>query len=309
VSEPQKKKELSSEMRILIASILSMAVILLWAKFFAPKPPANLPQANKPAITAPTATTPATTSPSTSPSASTSKSNATTPAGVATGIAPSNAAAMPPKADAQERTIVVENGLYRVEISNRGGVVKSWQLKKYMDDSKPQRVLDVVHPEAAAQVGGWPFALVLDDAQLEAQANSALYVAAVPEPGAHAGDLAARYAGLPANPLSAPADLQLTWSDGHLEVTKNFQFDHSYVVRVETTVKFNGTPIKAGLAWLGGFGDLTVQNPVPVDTVSTFYSEGGKLTSLDGRQGLRRNRRPVFCGGISAGKWNRFRVD
>jgi YidC/Oxa1 family membrane protein insertase len=72
----------------------------------------------------------------------------------------------------------------------------------------------------------------------------------------------------------------LVWSDGHLEVTKSFQFDHSYVVRVETSVKFNGTPIKAGLAWLGGFGDLTVQNPVPVETVNTFYNEGGKLTDL-----------------------------
>jgi YidC/Oxa1 family membrane protein insertase len=187
---------------------------------------------------------------------------------------------MPPKADAQERTIVVENALYRVEISNRGGVVKSWQLKKYMDDSKPQRVLDVVHPEAAAQVGGWPFALVLDDQQLETQANSALYVAQVPEPGAHVGDVTAHYAGLPAGPLSSPAELQFVWSDGHLEVTKSFQFDHSYVVRVETSVKFNGTPIKAGLAWLGGFGDLTVQNPDPITAVSTFYSEGGKLTDL-----------------------------
>jgi YidC/Oxa1 family membrane protein insertase len=280
VSEPQKKKELSSEMRILIASILSMAVILLWAKFFAPKPPANLPQANKPAITTPAGTNPAATSPSSASSTSASKSNAQTPAGIATGVAPSNAAAMPPKADAAERTIVVENALYRVEISNRGGVVKSWQLKKYMDDSKPQRVLDVVHPEAAAQVGGWPFAVVLDDPQLEAQANSALFVAGVAEPSAHAGDATASYQGLPANPLAAPSELKFVWSDGHLEVTKIFQFDHSYVLRVETAVKFNGTPIKAGLAWLGGFGDPTVQNPVPVDTTFTFYNEGGKLTDL-----------------------------
>ena len=280
MSEPQKKKELSSEMRILIASILSMAVILLWAKFFAPKPPANLPQANKPAITAPPATNSATPAASSSPSTTPGKSGAATPAGAATGIAPSNAAAMPPKAAAQERAMVVENGLYRVEISNRGGVVKSWQLKKYMDDSKPQRVLDVVHPQAAEQVGGWPFALVLDDQQLETQANSALYVAGIPHLGASQRDIPGYDAGVPDGPLQAPAELQLTWSDGHLEVTKNFQFDHSYVVRVETTVKFNGTPIKAGLAWLGGFGDLTVQNPVPVDTVNTFYSEGGKLTDL-----------------------------
>ncbi len=187
---------------------------------------------------------------------------------------------MPPKADAQERTIVVENALYRVEISNRGGVVKSWQLKKYKDDARPQRVLDVVHPEAAAQVGGWPFALVLDDPQLEAQANSALYVAGIPHPGAAQRDVPGYVANLPANPLEAPAELQLTWSDGHLEVTKTFHFEHSYVVRVETVVKFNGVAIKAGLAWLGGFGDLTVSNPAPVETVTTFYSEGGKLTDL-----------------------------
>jgi len=280
VSEPQKKKELSSEMRILIASILSMAVILLWAKFFAPKPPANLPQTNRPTITSPAATNPTASSPTSSPSTSGSKSGAATPAGVATGIAPSNAAAMPPKADAQERTIVVENALYRVEISNRGGVVKSWQLKKYMDDSKPQRVLDVVHPEAAAQVGGWPFAVVLDDPQLESQANSALYVAGIPHPGAPQVDIPGHVAAVPDGPLQAPAEVQLTWSDGHLEVIKTLQFDHSYVVRVETAVKFNGTPIKAGLAWLGGFGDPTVQNPVPVDTTFTFYNEGGKLTDL-----------------------------
>ncbi len=187
---------------------------------------------------------------------------------------------MPPKAAAQERAIVVENGLYRVEISNRGGVVKSWQLKKYMDDAKPQRVLDVVHPQAAEQVGGWPFAVQLDDPQLESEANSALYVAGIPHPGAAQVDIQGYVAAVPDGPLEAPAQLQLTWSDGHLEVTKTFQFDHSYVVRVETFVKFNGTPIKSGLAWLGGFGDLTVQNPVPVDTVNVFYNEGGKLTDL-----------------------------
>lgn len=200
--------------------------------------------------------------------------------GVATGIAPSNAAAMPPKADAQEHMIVVENGLYHVEISNRGGVVKSWQLKQYKDDARPQRVLDVVHPEAAAQVGGWPFALVLDDQQREAQANSALYVAAASETGARAEDAAGDTAELPVGPLKAPAEVHLTWSDGHLEVTKTFRFDHSYVVRVETSVKLDGTPVKAGLAWLGGFGDLTVANPAPVETVFAFYSENGSLTSL-----------------------------
>jgi YidC/Oxa1 family membrane protein insertase len=277
VSGPEKKKELSSEMRILIASILSMAVILLWVKFFAPKPPANVPNANKPAVTAPAASTNSTTpSPSSSTSPASGKPNAQSTSGSATAIAPANAASLPPTAATDENSIVVENDLYRVEFSNRGGVVKSWQLKKYKDDSKPQKVLDVVHPEAAAQVGGWPFSLVLDDQQREAQANSALYKAWVPEPSARIGDLGA----LPPNPIRAPRELEFVWSDGHFEVTKTFRFDDSYVVRVETTVKLDGTPVKSGIAWRGGFGDLTVSNPAPVETVSTFYSEGGKLTDL-----------------------------
>ncbi|MGB8474635.1 MAG: membrane protein insertase YidC [Candidatus Acidiferrum sp.] len=280
MSAPEKKKDLSSEMRILVASLLSMAVILLWIKFFAPKPPANSPAANKPGITAPTAGNSAKTAASNSASQS---SPGTTspglPAGTATAISAPNAAAAPPKSDTQERTIVVENALYRVEISNRGGVVKSWQLKKYKDDAKPPRVLDVVHPLASAQIGGWPFAVVLDDAQLETQANSALYVAGVAEPSEHAGDAAAHFAAPTGKTLEAPAELQLTWSDGHLEVTKNFRFDHSYVMRVETSVKLNGAPLNAGLAWLGGFGDLTVANPAPVETVYTFYSENGSLTT------------------------------
>lgn len=280
MSEPEKKKDLSSEMRILIASILSMAVILLWVKFFAPKPPANLPQTNRPALGAPASGSAAGPTSPAAGAAAPNAANSASPGGNATTIAPAPAVVVPVKADSVERTIVVENALYRVEISNRGGVVKSWQLKKYEDDAKPPHVLDVVHSEASAQIGAWPFSLVLDDSQLEGQANSGLYVAQVSAPAAHLGQAAEHYAGLPANPLEAPTELQLTWSDGHLEVTKSFQFDHSYVMRVETSVKLDGRPLEAGLAWLGGFGDLTVHDPAPVESVYTFYGEHGSLTAL-----------------------------
>src|SRR5579859_4260446 len=89
------------------------------------------------------------------------------------------------------------------EFSNRGAVVKSWQLKKYTDDSKPPRILDLVHPDAAQQTGGWPFAVALNDQQQEAAANSALYQISTS-----------------ASTLQAPADAEFTWSDGHLEITK-----------------------------------------------------------------------------------------
>jgi len=268
VKGSEEKRPLSHELRLLLASLLSMAVILLWIRFFGPKPPIVKPQATKPGASAPAMpaqTSVAALSPSASPTTTT----------------PSPATpAVPAKADTEERTIVIENNLYRVEISNRGAVVKSWQLKNYRDDSKPPKVLDVVHLEAAQQTGGWPFSLVLNDEQLEKQANSGLFQAWVPEPGAGAAATVRGYAVLPPNPLKAPTELQLVWSDSHLEITKQFKFDHSYVVRVETTAKLNGAPIPAGLAWRGGFGDLTVVNPAPVETVSTYFSEGGKLTDL-----------------------------
>ena len=278
MSEPQKKKDLSGEMRILVASLLSMAVIFLWVRFFAPKAPLNPPQTTKSAQTAPaTPGTPAGSATATPPS---SNPNSPLSQGNATAIAPVNAAAMPPRGASQEQTIVVENDLYRVELSNRGAVVKSWQLKKYMDDAKPPQVLDLVHPKVSEYIGGWPFGLILDDPQMQTLANSGLYQAWVPEPSAKLEDLPAKYAGLPAGPLKTPQDLEFVWSDGHLEVTKKLHFDESYVVRVETSVKFNGARVHAGLAWLGGFGDLTVTNPAPVETVYTFYAENGSLTSL-----------------------------
>jgi YidC/Oxa1 family membrane protein insertase len=262
VSEPQKKFKLTHELRIVVASLLSLVVILLWAKYFGPKPPTNLPQANRPAQTAPA--TPGSGTPS-APSPSTKN----TPGSKAPGTSMSGVAqaAIPPKADTEERTIVVENDLYRVEFSNRGAVVKSWQLKHYTDDSKPPRILDLVHPDAAQQTGGWPFAVALNDQEQESAANSALYKISTP-----------------ASSLQAPADLQFVWSDGHLEVTKSFHFDHTYVVRVETSAKVNGAPIPAGTSWLGGFGDLTVSNPAPIDTVSVFYSENGKLTNIPAKK-------------------------
>jgi YidC/Oxa1 family membrane protein insertase len=290
VNGSEEKKPLSHELRLLLASLLSMAVILLWIRFFGPKPPIAKPQATKPGVSAPVM--PAQTSVTGANPSDTGTTSGTNPATKTATTAPQNAAApaVPAKADTQERTIIIENSLYRVEISNRGAVVRSWQLKNYRDDARPPQkcrdggtppcILDVVHQEAAQQTGGWPFSLVLNDEQLEKQANSGLFQAWVAEPSAGGAAGAQVYAVLPPNPLKAPTELQLVWSDGHLEITKQFKFDHSYVVRVETTAKLNGAPIPAGLAWRGGFGDLTVVNPAPVETVSTYSSEGGKVTDL-----------------------------
>jgi YidC/Oxa1 family membrane protein insertase len=266
VSGPQQKEMLSPEMRILGASLLSMLVILVWVKFFAPKPPVVAPQP-KPAISAPqTPTTASSATPATTSGETSSKTSATAPP-----------AAVAAKSASTEHSVVVQSDLYRVEFSNRGAVVKSWQLLKYMDDNKPQRVLDVVHPDAAQQTGGWPFSVVLDNAELEKAANDGLYQCKAFRAGPAQGSSAETRL----DSLTAPTTLECSWSDGHLEVTKRYQFDeHSYVMHADVTAKLDGKPITAGLGWLGGFGDLTVTNPAPVETVSTYYSESGKISNF-----------------------------
>src|SRR5713226_5925134 len=234
-----------------------MGVILLWAKYFGPKPPVEPPHSSRPAQSAPATAGPA-------PSSGAGNTQAP-PA--ATAMVPASPATVKPVSASQERSIVIENDLYRVEISNRGAVVKSWQLKKYKDDAKPQRVLDVVHPDASQEMNAWPLSVSLSDPNLDERANSGLFQATVS--GSEA----------PAT-LSAPADLEFSWSDGHLEITKHFKFTASYVVQTEVSAKLDGKPITAGLSWMGGFGDTTIQNPIRVKTVSTFYSEGGKLNDF-----------------------------
>ena len=118
------------------------------------------------------------------------------------------------RAASAENSVVIESDLYRVEISNRGGVVRSWQLKKFTDDHKPPRTLDLVHPDAAQASGSWPFSLALDDPQQEVAANNALFEIT------SAGKVTAAGA-----VLHAPAEVTLSWSDGHLEVTKQLKFN------------------------------------------------------------------------------------
>ncbi len=227
-------KELSSEQRAVLFVVIALVVIYGWSWVYKPPPPKPAPTTPAPATSARAA------APATTPSA------------------PSRIA---PHGAAEEKTIVVENSLYRVELSNRGGIVRSWQLKKYTDDHKPPRTLDVVNREAAQQTGGWPFSLVLDDAQLEGAANTALY--AVSPSGTS---------------LEAPAEIQLEWSDGKLAVTKHWKFDRSYVVQIETSVTLDGKPLAHGVAWRGGFGDMTVY--MPAEHVQVFSSSAGRLQML-----------------------------
>jgi YidC/Oxa1 family membrane protein insertase len=247
-----ERKEMSTEMRSLLAAVLCLVVIAVWSLIY--KPPQPPPSSIKPATTS-----------AANPAAPAPAASATT--GQASGKPAPPAAPTSMHAASAENSVVLESDLYHVEISNRGAVVRSWQLKKFTDDSKPPRTLDLVHPDAAHQSGVWPFAVALDDPQQEQTANNALFeVTSGGKPVA------------PGTVLNEPAEVTMTWSDGHLEVTKQFKFDASYIVDVKTTATLDGTPLRAGLAWAGGFGDATAYHAAAQTQV--FTSAAGKLNNL-----------------------------
>jgi YidC/Oxa1 family membrane protein insertase len=142
------------------------------------------------------------------------------------------------KQAAAETETVVENDLYRIRFTNRGGQVKSWILKKFTDDKG--QPLDLVNPAAAAKYG-YPLSLWSYDESLRNKLNAALYVQ-TPEAG---------------NLLTAPAGITFEYSDSDIAVRKMFRFDHSYVVRVETSVMQRGSEVTAFPAWPASFGDQT----------------------------------------------------
>jgi YidC/Oxa1 family membrane protein insertase len=175
------------------------------------------------------------------------------PASVVNGTAASAKATADAVVAAAETTTVVENELYRITFSNRGGQAVSWILKKYKDDAgKP---LDLVNPKAAAKVG-YPLSLWTYDANLRNQLVQALYV-----PSATGA-------------LNAPATLTFSYSNNGLDVKKVFTFDSTYVLHVDVTATDQGSPVTAMVAWPGAFGD---QETLPDYAASQFDTmQGGK---------------------------------
>ena len=191
-------------------------------------------------------------------------------------------AAAAPVAATGEKDIVVESDLYRVELSNRGGVVRSWQLKKYTDGGNPPRVLDLVNADLARQTNSWPLSLQLADVQQESAANQGLYV--VKASSANAGVSTD-------NTIAAPAQIEFHWSDGQLEVSKTLKFDRDYIMAVETSVQQNGRPVSYSIAWRGGFGDVTAYR----DAVQTlvFDDHQGSISTITSKNAGTPNQRNV----------------
>jgi YidC/Oxa1 family membrane protein insertase len=164
-----------------------------------------------------------------------------------------------------EATQMIETNLYRVVVSNRGAVVKSWLLKRFRDASGKKQ-LQLVNDSATTL----PFPLSIDTKgqQLAFDPNQVLYK--VKESPDHLG-------------------FTFEYSDGKAAVRKSIQFGKdSYLSEVRSEVLQNGVPIDHVLTWRGGFGDQGVRNAASQQHTVHYDATTGKLitkTAKDAKDG------------------------
>ena len=212
------KKDLSMEVRLLIAFLL-MGLVLMVSQYFIKPAPGPKPVSDKGAQ-----------------SAQTKEAVQQTPsAAAARHSIPSPKAAQAAAEAVQgftEQTYQVDTDLYHVEFSNRGATVRSWILKEYKDhDGKP---LELVYKPALAKVPA-PFSLAFKGTAPSTDPNTALFK----ETGSDGG-----------------LTLDFEYSDGRALTKKTFHFEkNSYLMRVSTEVTQNGVMLPHSITWRGGFGD------------------------------------------------------
>jgi YidC/Oxa1 family membrane protein insertase len=183
--------------------------------------------------------------------------------------APASSPAVPPPAPgagvkqaSNEHETVVENDFYRITFTNKGGLVKSWVLKKFKDDKG--NPLDLVNLQAAGQYG-YPLSLYAGDEATRNKLNNSLYVT-------DAG-----------GSITAPGSLSYEFSDSDVSVHKKFTFDGSYVVGVETSATRNDQYLTALPSWPSSFGDLTIPGTYGAQRIDYFNGTAVKRLSADGK--------------------------
>ena len=249
---------LNQEKRVMLAFALSIVMLIVYRIYFIKEPP---PEVKK---TAPVAATTPASQPGAPPKTATAAPK------------PQSAPAkLPVLQGAKPEDIVVESKLYRVIFSTQGAVVKSWVLKSYRD-AKDQ-LLDTVNGPACESLG-FPMSLNLPNPALRTQVNQGIYVATanygrpVPsgkEPEAHSGTT-----------YSPPVTLTFTYSDGKMQVKKQFSFGAEYVAKVAVSLFDGKSNLPVEVTWPGGFGDHSLAPAVIEATRLAVYGSIGDLTTV-----------------------------
>jgi len=243
---------MDQEKRLMIAFALSFAVLMLWRVLLVKTPPRPVkpPQGIQTPGQAPSQVPGVT---------SAKKESPLNPEATGKSEAPPS---IPIQQGSKAEEIVVENDLYKVTLSTKGAVVKSWVLKKYTDQKGAP--LDVVDTPACEELG-FPMSIVLADpsqtpvanADVSRKLNSAFYVVKASNASSTPGtDAKLPMQPPPAGPpYAAPISLEFVYSDGTTLARKKFIFGPGYEIHTEVSVSAGQPDLPVGVSWPGGFGD------------------------------------------------------
>jgi YidC/Oxa1 family membrane protein insertase len=241
-NQPRKpKKELTMEVRLIIAFVLMGIVLFVSPLVFGPPPAPQRPTTPPPVAPAPNPEEP-------------KKPEPQKPENPEKAAKPEHEFIGPKE---PPRTETVETKLYTVKLSNIGGVVTSWVLKQHKDsEGKP---LELVN-QAALTIAKKPppFSIMNQDGK-EAELNNAVFSTARSEDND-----------------SITVSFQNT--SGAIRCTKTFRFrKNSYLSTMTSEVKQNDTYLPHLLEWRGGFGDFKVLNRQMVEQSVYFDLNNNKL--------------------------------
>src|SRR6516165_8390299 len=214
------------ERRVLLAIFLAFLVLYTWQALFVkpvPKPVTG---------TAPTAANSAAGAPA---------DKATTPAEPATPETgkPATPLAAAVVSESSERDVRVETDDVVAVFTNKGARLKSWRLKRYLDQEKqPQELIEHLPSQPL------PFTLRAGSETTTTTANEGLYAVS----GAPSGTSA-----------TSPVDLRFEYSDSAgVRVIKEFHLDPaSYIFTFRAIVTENDKAIPASIVWGPAIGDIT----------------------------------------------------
>ncbi|MBV8845996.1 MAG: membrane protein insertase YidC [Bryobacterales bacterium] len=236
----EEKKELTMEMRLLLAFVLMGLVLFVTPYIFKQTPP---PPAAKPG-------------PVQTQTANPAKTETTPPQPPNNPPTAAAAAEIPGQIQASEQQeFTIETDVFQVTFSNRGGVVRRWILKNYKDSQR--KPVDLANQRALAKVPA-PFSISFKGDTPPANLDQALFRVERPD----------------------PLTVNFEYSDGRTHATKSFKFSqNSYLVAISSEVTQNGAPVPHGLAWRGGFGDSTVPNPAASQNAVFYDVANSKLNT------------------------------
>jgi YidC/Oxa1 family membrane protein insertase len=146
-----------------------------------------------------------------------------------------------PVSGEREREVRVDTPFYRATWSTRGGVLTSWRLKHHTDEAG--RDLELVS-EVSRELGRYPFIVQTDDPELDHSLNDALYLPSRQSLELTAGEV---------------QELRFEYSDGRgIRLEKIFTFrGEGYDIDIQVNLWKNGQEIEPYLVWGPQFGILT----------------------------------------------------